>query len=1278
MKLRKNVIVIIIALILVSASIPLPVLAAPGDETVPGTISLVPTIECIGVTATYSGDNNQNNSVLLQYRVSGGSWKTAPEMYHDVAASEYRGSIFFLTTATSYEVKATFQDADGAGSLTATTTTRNDSPAIGTSYLYVATNGSDTTGDGTQSKPWRTIQKAANNVDPGETVLVRAGTYSESVVMERSGTASNYITFMPYQSEQVILNGNGTRSNLITIEDTNYIRIKGFTFTNTVYSSTGAGVYLMGADNCIVEDNLFLNVGGVAAILMRYGCENSLIQRNEILVNIELTNRITGIYWWKVGGGQVIRDNTITGTTVWIWDGFGGGPENEEGYLCNSDFYNNTMVFADYKTGVPDDGWDRDDGMQPEGSDINIRIWNNWIENGNIGIALCPTITGPAYVFRNVIFDSFWEQYKLGDNSHGRIYMYHNTYYTSRGGDGYKQTNSGLGNIVSRNNIVYAGRYVFEFGGVTNATMDFDYDSIYTTSSDRFVKWGSTYRTLSAFQSAQNQELNAVSVSDNRFVDEDSGDLHLDADSPCIDAGVVIPGFNDENSPWPYSGNAPDIGAYESGYSGGSGNTPPVAVADSYATSEDTPLTVSAPGVLSNDTDADGNPLTANKVANPSHGSVTLNSNGSFTYTPSANYFGSDSFTYRARDGISYSNTVTVSISVAAVNNDPPVLAPIGNKTVTEGQNLQFTLSASDPDGGTLTYSATNLPLGAGFNQSSRVFTWTPTAEQIGTHSPRFQVKDSTNLTDFENVSITVRDASSNPPPDGGGGGDSGGGGGGGGGGSGSGVTSLLDSMNGDGKIMSEVLAASADMKVRLTIPRDTIVRGAAGGDVNYLSIKKSTEPFGPCEGSQALGLYYEITPAGTTFEPEATLVFEYETAGLPANVSEDMLYIALWDPAARTWTDLEGDVNPGTNTVTISIEHLSTYALMAHNRPASCQVDDLSLAAAEVAPGESIVASAVVCNTGDFSGAFELELKLDDEVVETRNISLDGGASKTVSFVLSSAVVGAHVVSVGGATQTFLVRAPQSPEFFTANDLAISPVSVSYGGKVIISASVVNGGPFTSGYLVELVIDGAVYATREITLDGGASRVVAFDIALEDIGTHTVNICGLEGLFEVRAPMAPDINGEPRLELTGCSIDPTYNEATRKLVFTRVVYRMNEDFENFPGAGMVLAVYYDGELLERVPMLTLGQMHADGLTGEFSYIPGSGWESGEYTFRAELYDGEVLVQETELQKMTVNPESITMITGWWTLGAVIGVASILILVLIGVIIYRKRDMLRE
>ncbi|PYR74988.1 MAG: hypothetical protein DMF87_21510, partial [Acidobacteria bacterium] len=97
-------------------------------------------------------------------------------------------------------------------------------------------------------------------------------------------------------------------------------------------------------------------------------------------------------------------------------------------------------------------------------------------------------------------------------------------------------------------------------------------------------------------------------------------------------------------------------------------NDAPVAVGDSYSVTANATLTVAAPGVLTNDSDIDSPSITAALVGSPTHGTLTLNANGSFTYTPAANYSGPDSFTYRASDGLALSNVATVTITVNAVS----------------------------------------------------------------------------------------------------------------------------------------------------------------------------------------------------------------------------------------------------------------------------------------------------------------------------------------------------------------------------------------------------------------------------------------------------------------------------------------------------------------------------------------------------------------------------------------------------------------------------------
>jgi large repetitive protein len=119
-------------------------------------------------------------------------------------------------------------------------------------------------------------------------------------------------------------------------------------------------------------------------------------------------------------------------------------------------------------------------------------------------------------------------------------------------------------------------------------------------------------------------------------------------------------------------------------------NDPPVtgAKGDSYSVLEDQTLTVAAPGVLENDTDVENDPLTAVLVSGPSHGTLTLNANGSFTYTPATNFYGADNFTYRAHDGQASSAPATVNITVIPVNDAPSFTTPARHK-VNRGLGLQ-------------------------------------------------------------------------------------------------------------------------------------------------------------------------------------------------------------------------------------------------------------------------------------------------------------------------------------------------------------------------------------------------------------------------------------------------------------------------------------------------------------------------------------------------------------------------------------------------------------
>jgi VCBS repeat-containing protein len=144
-------------------------------------------------------------------------------------------------------------------------------------------------------------------------------------------------------------------------------------------------------------------------------------------------------------------------------------------------------------------------------------------------------------------------------------------------------------------------------------------------------------------------------------------------------------------------------------------NSVPTAADDAYSTPEDTPLTEAAPGVLGNDTDPDGDPLTAALESGPSHGTVTLNADGSFDYTSDADFNSTDTFTYKANDGTADSNIATVTITVIPVNDAPTVTVAAGGACGANQRSGTINLTMADvddpPAGLTLSVSSSNTAL---------------------------------------------------------------------------------------------------------------------------------------------------------------------------------------------------------------------------------------------------------------------------------------------------------------------------------------------------------------------------------------------------------------------------------------------------------------------------------------------------------------------------------------------------------------------------------------
>lgn len=196
-------------------------------------------------------------------------------------------------------------------------------------------------------------------------------------------------------------------------------------------------------------------------------------------------------------------------------------------------------------------------------------------------------------------------------------------------------------------------------------------------------------------------------------------------------------------------------------------NNRPVAVGENYQVEQEQTLVVNAPGVLDNDSDLDGDVLTAVLGTPPSNGTVTFNVNGSFTYTPTANFFGVDTFTYRALDASDESSLATVTITVTELNIAPTAV----NDVYTTTLNTTLAVSApgvldndTDANGDTLTAVLDTLPINGDLSLlANGAFVYTPTAAFTGTDSFTYYANDGVDDSNIATVSLNV--VVGNAPP---------------------------------------------------------------------------------------------------------------------------------------------------------------------------------------------------------------------------------------------------------------------------------------------------------------------------------------------------------------------------------------------------------------------------------------------------------------------------------------------------------------------------------
>jgi hypothetical protein len=523
----------------------------------------VPTFNCIGITWSGSGGNS-NTVCSVQYRVAGSNssfingyplWFDSREVGIGTSghrpANEYRGSIVGLRSGTAYHIVLT------AGSA------KNE---------FIVNTWSDTFRVGVNVKV----------INTRKTLNITA-----------SGSPDGYRLYSAGPGQTATIDIRDSSDNCIYI-NASYIIIRGL---NLKGASQDAILLGPNAHDVVIENNDISGWGAIgsgsnnqAAVRIRgfsYNAsqvERIIVQRNKIHHPRDKSNSWdngghplgpNGINFENAGSNHVIRYNEIYSDTAhYFMDGIGGADNfTFEGFPnANSDIYGNKISQV------------YDDGIESEGGNCNVRIWNNFTNYTYTGIACATNSVGPLYIFRNVSNVSQRSPVNASSNTidyedrgpfnkcgsqdssvrGGRTYLFHNTilqpiqngFIFPRGMGGGPVDNGGpVSKIFSRNNIWQThreGTYpaIAEWQSAINSGNTYDYD-LYN---------GNLILAAAGLQEFHGIKGSPTYASEVPLTGPNPSGYFLASSSNGVDKGVPLNNFNDG-----FTGTAPDIGAYETG-----------------------------------------------------------------------------------------------------------------------------------------------------------------------------------------------------------------------------------------------------------------------------------------------------------------------------------------------------------------------------------------------------------------------------------------------------------------------------------------------------------------------------------------------------------------------------------------------------------------------------------------------------------------------------------------------------------------------------------------
>jgi len=558
--MKQALIPVAIVLLALARQIP----AQSQRAVVPGDVSLpYPTITNLSVEWKISGDDNLNSRVTMRYRQVGEqTWHEAMALRRIPAGdsgqrtrptffwgNKHAGSVFDLRPETEYEIRLRLTDPDG-GSAEKTVRARTrgvPKPAPGARVKQANPN---------------TLRKVAAIVEPGDILQLTPGYYDDFELLRDGGPG-----------KPIVIRGDLSH-DIRSVFDSVSLRNRKHVILEKV--TVNGTVDLLGAEGAAVRHCAVNAKFGIVAN-QPPGCRNCYIADNVVsyVMPWVAEGMGSGSVWGGAanvgegiqitGPGNVICYNRVRGYRDCV-------SLMEDQWVHNQvsiDIYNNDIYVG------------ADDAIEADFCMSNCRILRNRITNCFMGLSSQPSLGGPTYFIRNVMYNIIEAPFKLERRSVGNIF-FHNT--AVKVGDGLRIPHgpNEYFHTLLRNNLCIGGLGGGNYGKYPNGeglaiytpetdpTNDFDYDGVGVHGTPfRGHLGGASFSSIEELRKLTTEK-HAVRVEMNVFSDVEfpypptperkAPDLRPKAGSVVVNAGVRIPGVNDD-----HLGNAPDLGAYEAG-----------------------------------------------------------------------------------------------------------------------------------------------------------------------------------------------------------------------------------------------------------------------------------------------------------------------------------------------------------------------------------------------------------------------------------------------------------------------------------------------------------------------------------------------------------------------------------------------------------------------------------------------------------------------------------------------------------------------------------------